>query len=119
MIKNLVILLMLINLNLIGQIKPDKYYHASAGVLISGSTYTIGQFSKREMNPIAPSLLSLTGACSKEFYDTMNGGYFSYKDALWTTVSGVVTSRIIRVIWKPKKKDKPDPFDFNPELVEK
>ena len=102
----IIIFILCFSLNLNAQIAKDKYYHAGAGVVLSGSTYVISQNISREMNPIAPSLIAFTGACSKEFYDSLNGGRFSWQDAAFTTVSGVLTNYLIRKIWKPKKKKK-------------
>jgi len=117
--EKLLIILILIPLSLNAQIKPDKYYHASAGIVLSGGMYTIGQFSERDMNPIAPSLIAFTGGCAKEFYDSMNGGYFSYNDLIWTTASGIVTNIALKLIWKKKPKIKKDPYDYEPDLVKK
>jgi hypothetical protein len=100
-----------------GQIKPDKYYHAGAGCIISVGTYALGQYAKREMNPIAPSVLAIGGAWAKESIDSYRGGQFSYSDFAWTAISGIVTNIVIRQIWKPRKKIK-DPFDIeNDPLV--
>lgn len=107
------ILLLLISISSFAQIKPDKYYHAGAGVTISAGVYTIGQYSYREMNPIAPSLVAFTAGAFKEFYDSMRGGQFSNEDLLFTTASGIATNIIMNIIWKRKKgrKVKKDPFD--------
>ena len=119
--KKLIIILFLIPLSLQAQITTDKYYHASAGIVLSSGMYTLGQFSNRELNPIAPSLIAFTGGCAKEFYDSMNGRQFSGSDLLFTTVSGIATNLVLNLVWKKKKKYKhrKDPFDYEPELVTK
>jgi len=96
------------------QITADKYYHASAGIIISSATYSIGQYTCRDMNPIAPSLISITGGTAKEFYDVMSGKRFSYNDLAWTAFSGIATNIVIRAIWKPRKKNK-DIFEIENE----
>jgi len=118
--KKLILILFLIPLCFNAQIKKDKYYHASAGIVIASGTYAIGQFSEREMNPAAPALMAFTAGCGKEFFDVMNGGYFSYEDVLWTTASGIAVNFVIRKIWKPRKKvtQKEEIFDYNPPLTE-
>ena len=104
--KKLTIILFLFAFTMNAQITTDKYYHASAGVILSGVTYSIGQYTYREMNPIAPSLIAITGGAAKEFFDVMDGRTFSYSDFAWTAASGIITNIVIRAIWKPRKKKK-------------
>jgi len=117
--KKLITILFLFSFTLNAQIKQDKYYHVGAGIVLSSGMYTIGQYSYKEMNPIAPSLIAITGAASKEFYDTFNTGYFSYSDFAFTALSGIATNIIIRAIWKPKKKNKYINIDELPLIVKK
>ena len=104
--KLILIIILLTNANIFAQIQPDKYYHAGAGCIIASSMYTVGQYSEREMNPIAPALVSLTAGFFKEGIDAMSGRQFNSKDLIWTTASGIVTNVVIRAIWKPKRKVK-------------
>jgi len=112
--KKLITILLMFAITVNAQIQQDKYYHASAGTLLAGATYTIGQYSYRDMNPIAPSLIAITGGTAKEFYDVMSGKRFSYNDLAWTALSGIATNIIIRAIWKPRKKNK-DIFEIENE----
>ena len=110
--KKLITILFLFAFTANAQITTDKYYHASAGVILSGVTYSIGQYSNREMNQIAPSLISISAGAAKEFYDVMDGRTFSYSDFAWTAASGIITNIVIRAIWKPRKKVKKDIYDL-------
>jgi len=101
--KKLITIIFLIPFICFSQIKPDKYYHAGAGMVLSAGMYTIGQYSYREMNPIAPSLIAMTGGFTKEMFDCFNTGKFSGKDMLWTTASGIVVNAAMALIWKRKK----------------
>jgi len=109
--KKLIIVSFLFAFSMNAQIKTDKYYHAGAGIILSSSMYTIGQYTVREMNPVAPSLIAISGGAAKEFFDVMNGKTFSYSDFACTALSGIATNAIMRAIWKPKKK-KVDIFDI-------
>lgn len=109
------IVFMCVALTCQGQIKRDKYYHAIAGSSISVGMYTVGQNSDREMFKYAPEMAGIGAGFFKECYDGVNGKQFSYNDLLWTSVSAVITSQILKIIWKPKKNTKRDPFDnFEP-----
>ena len=110
--KKLITILFLFAFTANAQITTDKYYHASAGIILSSATYSIGQYTYREMNPIAPSLIAITGGAAKEFYDVMDGRTFSYSDFAWTAASGIITNIVIRAIWKPRKKVKKDIYEI-------
>lgn len=88
------------------QIKQDKYYHSIAGGAISVGIYTVGQNSNKEMFKYAPEMAGIGAGFFKECYDGVNGKQFSYNDLLWTSVSAIITSQILKIIWKPKKKKK-------------
>ena len=108
--KKLITILFLFAFSMNAQ--TDKYYHAGAGTILSGGTYVLDQLVfKREMNPVAPSLIAISGGAAKEFFDVMNGKTFSYSDFACTALSGIATNAIMRAIWKPKKK-KVDIFDI-------
>jgi hypothetical protein len=104
--NRLVLILLLVPYFVTAQIKPDKYYHAIAGSTISVSIYTVGQYSEREMFKFAPELMGITAGFTKECFDGVNTGKFSYQDFAWTAASSIVTSQIIKLIWKRKKKKK-------------
>lgn len=97
------------------QMQKDKYYHCAAGVIISGGTYMSGRLFTREMNPIAPSLMTMAGATFKEGYDAFNGGRFSWEDWSCTVVSGVVTNIVMKMFIKQKRKQKEvdDPYELS------
>lgn len=119
MMKKLIIILFLIPVFCNAQIKQDKYYHAIAGVgIATGVHFSQGLFY-REMNPIAPSLVTASVGFGKEMFDAMNGGQFSFSDLGFTVVSGISTNVILRIIHKPKPKKLKDPYDYeyNPELI--
>lgn len=98
--KTLTILLLLIALNCKSQIQQDKYYHASAGVVLSSGMYLFGS---ENINPIAPSLVAITGAAYKETFDSMGGGNFDGKDFAFTAISGIITNIALHYIFKKRK----------------
>jgi len=91
----------------------DKLYHATAGVTISASVILASKYIfKREMNPIAPTLIAATIGAGKEVYDGHTGGRFSDEDFLTTAISAVIINIIPYIKFKKrKKKIKQDPFD--------
>ena len=103
--KLLIILLLCFTFNSYAQLNKighDKYYHAGAGAIISASIFTIGQYSQREMNPIAPVLVVSFIGFGKETIDAMNNGNFSNKDLLWTITSGAAINLILYYAWDRK-----------------
>jgi hypothetical protein len=117
--KKLIIILLLIPVFCNAQIKQDKYYHSIAGIGISTGVHFSQGLFYREMNPIAPSLITMSAATFKEGYDVMNGGNYSWSDWAFTTISGIATNAVLRAIYKPKPKKLKDPYNetFNPELI--
>ena len=114
--KKLLTILFFIPFLCFSQIGKDKYYHASAGAIIAAGTYSIGYYSKRDMNPIAPTLVAFTAGFGKEMYDSFHTGNFSGKDLLWTTASALVINVGMRLIWKKEHKKLKREIDFEPEL---
>lgn len=113
--KTVILILFLSFFNIcFSQISNDKYYHCTAGVIISGGTYMSSRLFAREMNPIAPSLVTIACASAKEGFDAFNGGQFSYSDWSCTVISGVVTNIVMKILIKQKRKQKEvyDPFEL-------
>ena len=109
---------MIIPLSLSGQIKPDKYYHAGAGLSIAISSHLI--LKGDNVNPYKGTLITAPIATGKEFLDSFNGGVFSFSDIGATLLFPVLIDTGVLIVKKIKKRNKPieiDPFEFNPELV--
>ena len=96
------------------QIKKDKYYHAGAGVVISGSSFLItNHYTKDPATAFRLSAGLVTcSAFGKELFDSFGSGQFSWSDFAFTEISGLVTSSALYFIYKKKKKAK-----FNKDLI--
>ena len=96
---------MLIPFGMNAQITEDKYYHAGAGAVISTGVCIWDYHSKREMNPIAPTLAAFSVGFFKELADGYKpNGRFSGQDLLFTTASAAIVNIGYKLIFKKKKK---------------
>ena len=103
--KKLITILFLFAFSLQAQITEDKYYHAGAGVIISSGMCVLDYHSKRDMNPIAPTLAAFSVGFFKELADGYKpNGRFSGQDLLFTTASAAIVNIGYKLIFKKKKK---------------
>lgn len=105
--KNILIIIFLIQqLICFSQINKDKQLHAISGFGISQSITSYVNFkTKNEKLAFRSSLMAVTlAAYGKEQYDSMNGGYFNWKDFGFTFGSGLLTSSINYFIYKKLNK---------------
>jgi hypothetical protein len=76
-----------------------------AGISIAASTYAIGQFSDREMNPVAPILVASLAGFGKETIDAMTTGRWNGKDFAFTVASAAITNLVMHYVWKKNKSN--------------
>lgn len=106
--KKLIIILFLFPVILKAQLSEDNVYHSVAGYGISQTSFLIiNELSNDyKLSFRASSMLVITGAFGKEYYDSFTTGNFSFKDIGFTCISGIITSYLNRQIFRKINKKK-------------
>ena len=88
--------------------KIDKQYHAIAGTLITGTTFSLVYKKTNDIKfATRSSIFAGVGAgFLKEFYDGVSGKEIMISDFTYTSVSSIVTALIMQEITKYRQKKK-------------